>query len=67
MVQSRRSRDPELFGNAFFFPDQRRITDEQARYLLPVRFPQSDLDRIDELSAKARSGTLRLRKLTKTS
>lgn len=41
-----------------FVPDPARITDEQANYLLGVRFPQADLDRVSELSAKARAGTL---------
>jgi len=41
-----------------FVPDPRRITPDQARYLLDVRFPQADLDRINELSAKADDGTL---------
>ena len=42
-----------------FVPDARHITPEQARYLLDVRFPQADLDRINELSAKADAGTLK--------
>ncbi len=41
-----------------FVPDPRRITPAQARYLLEVRFPQADLDRISELSSKANKGTL---------
>lgn len=39
-------------------PDANQITPEQARYLLGVRFPQTDLDRINELSAKADEGRL---------
>ena len=51
--------DPELaIWERVFLPDPRRITQEQARYLLDVRFPQSDLDRINELSEKADAGTL---------
>ena len=42
-----------------FIPDPQRITQEQARYLLAVRFSQGDLDRINELSEKAGAGTLR--------
>ena len=41
-----------------FVPDARRITPDQARYLLEVRFSQADLDRINELSAKAGDGTI---------
>ena len=51
--------DPELaIWERVFVPDARRMTREQARYLLDVRFPQTDLDRINELSAKAGDGTL---------
>jgi len=51
--------DPELaIWERLFVPDARRITRDQARYLLEVRFPQADLDRINELSAKANQGTL---------
>lgn len=39
-------------------PDLRRITADQARYLLQESFPQSDLDRINELSIRADDGTL---------
>ena len=41
-----------------FVPDPRRITPEQSRYFLEVRFSQGDLDRINELSAKADDGSL---------
>jgi uncharacterized protein YnzC (UPF0291/DUF896 family) len=41
-----------------FVPDPRRITPDQARYLLDVRFSQADIDRINELSAKADEGTI---------
>ena len=41
-----------------FVPDPRRITADQARYLLEIRFSQADLDRINELSAKADDGTI---------
>jgi hypothetical protein len=51
--------DPELaIWERVFVPDPRRITPDQARYLLQVRFPQADLDRINELSAKADDGRL---------
>jgi hypothetical protein len=51
--------DPELaIWERVFVPDARRITPDQARYLLDARFPQADLDRINELSAKADAGTL---------
>lgn len=52
--------DPELaIWERVFLPDALRITQEQARYLLDVRFSQSDLDRINELSEKAGAGTLK--------
>jgi hypothetical protein len=51
--------DPELaIWERVFVPDPRHITAKQASYLLEVRFPQPDLDRINELSAKADEGTL---------
>ena len=51
--------DPELaIWERVFVPDPRRITADEARYLLEVRFSQADLDRINELSAKAGSGTI---------
>ena len=51
--------DPELaIWERVFVPDPRHITPDQARYLLEVRFSQADLDRINELSAKADDGTL---------
>jgi hypothetical protein len=34
------------------------ITPEIARYLLSMQFPRADEDRVDELSAKARVGSL---------
>ncbi len=42
-----------------FIPDPQHISSEQARYLLALRFPHRDLDRINELSAKAADGTLK--------
>lgn len=51
--------DPEIaIWERVFVPDPRRITADQARYLLEVRFSQADLDRINELSAKADDGTI---------
>jgi hypothetical protein len=51
--------DPELaIWERVFVPDPQHITPDQARYLLQVRFPQADVDRINELSAKAQEGTL---------
>ena len=51
--------DPELaIWERVFVPDPRHITPDQARYLLEVRFSKADLDRINELSAKADDGTL---------
>jgi hypothetical protein len=51
--------DPELaIWERVFVPDPGHITPDQARYLLDVRFPQADLDRIDKLSAKADDGTI---------
>jgi len=38
--------------------DERELTPDAARYLLSMRLPTSDEDRVDELSAKARAGSL---------
>jgi hypothetical protein len=38
--------------------DERELTPEAARYLLSMRLPTSDEQRVDELSAKARDGSL---------
>ncbi len=38
--------------------DDRQLTPEAAQYLLSMRLPSSDEDRVNELSAKARAGSL---------
>ncbi|MGH9622712.1 MAG: hypothetical protein ACRD6B_25515 [Bryobacteraceae bacterium] len=38
--------------------DERELTPEAARYLLSMKLPESDEDRVNELSAKARAGSL---------
>ena len=38
--------------------DATGITPDVARYLLSMQLPDADRDRVDELSAKARSGSL---------
>src|ERR1035438_5550682 len=38
--------------------DERELTPEAARYLLSIQLPSGDQDRVDELSAKARAGSL---------
>jgi hypothetical protein len=38
--------------------DDREITPEVARYLLSIKLPASDEERVNELSAKARAGSL---------
>lgn len=38
--------------------DQLKITPDVARYLLSMQLPEADRARVDELSAKARSGSL---------
>ena len=38
--------------------EEREITPDVARYLLSMKLPTSDEERVDEPSAKARSGTL---------
>lgn len=59
MSPAQSTADPELeIWERVFVPDPHRITPDQARYLLEVRFPQADLDRINALSAKARDGTV---------
>lgn len=41
-----------------FVPDPNRVSLEQARYLLEIRFSQPDLERINALSTKANQGSL---------
>jgi hypothetical protein len=38
--------------------DERELTPDAARYLLSMRLPTRDEARVDELSAKARAGSL---------
>jgi hypothetical protein len=38
--------------------EERELTAEVARYLLSMKLPSSDEERVQELSAKARSGSL---------
>ena len=38
--------------------DEREVTPEIAQYLLSMKLPSSDEDRVNELSAKARAGSL---------
>jgi hypothetical protein len=38
--------------------DEHEITPDVARYLLSMQLPDTDRNRVDELSAKARSGSL---------
>ena len=38
--------------------DDRELTPDAARYLLSMQLPSSDEDRVNELSAKARTGSL---------
>jgi hypothetical protein len=38
--------------------DERELTPDAARYLLSMKLPASDEDRVNELSAKARAGSL---------
>jgi hypothetical protein len=38
--------------------DERQLTPEAARYLLSMKLPPADEDRVNELSAKAREGSL---------
>lgn len=38
--------------------DQKEITPDVARYLLSMQLPEADRARVNELSAKARSGSL---------
>lgn len=39
-------------------PEKDDLTPDTARYILRLSFRQSDLERMDELAAKAREGTL---------
>src|SRR5262249_20153534 len=47
-------------------PGTTRLTPEAARSILAIDFPQSDKDRMHELVAKARRGTLSRRKRRKS-
>ncbi len=38
--------------------DEKEVTPDVARYLLSMQLPEADRERVDELSAKARSGSL---------
>ncbi|MBV9767242.1 MAG: hypothetical protein JOZ48_20545 [Acidobacteriaceae bacterium] len=38
--------------------DEAQLSPDAARYLLSVKLPPKDADRVNELSAKARAGTL---------
>lgn len=38
--------------------DQNAITSEVARYLLSMQLPEADQERVHELSARARAGSL---------
>lgn len=38
--------------------DERQLTPEAARYLLSMKLPSADEDRVNELSSKAREGSL---------
>jgi len=38
--------------------DEQELTPEVARYLLSMKLPSTDEDRVNELSAKARAGSL---------
>jgi hypothetical protein len=39
-------------------PEKNSLGREAAEYLLTITFPESDLDRMNELAGKARAGTL---------
>ena len=41
-----------------FQAERAEVTPEVARYLLAIKFPDADEERVNELSAKARAGTL---------
>jgi hypothetical protein len=38
--------------------DEKEVTPDVARYLLSMQLPEADRERVDELSARARSGSL---------
>jgi hypothetical protein len=44
--------------------DPAEITPDVARYLLAMRLPSTDRERVDELSAKARAGSLTPEEIT---
>ncbi|MEK6323553.1 MAG: hypothetical protein AABN33_18085 [Acidobacteriota bacterium] len=53
------SSEAALWGR-LFDPTSHELSTDLARYVLTLRFPQPDIDRMHELAEKARAGTLTL-------
>lgn len=53
------SSEAALWGR-LFDPTSPELSTDLARYILTLRFPQPDIDRMHELAEKARAGTLTL-------
>jgi flagellar motor switch protein FliG len=53
------SSEAALWGR-LFDPTSHELSTDLARYILTLRFPQPDIDRMHELAEKARAGSLTL-------
>lgn len=53
------SSEAALWGR-LFDPTSHELSTDLARYILTLKFPQPDIDRMHELAEKARAGTLTL-------
>lgn len=53
------SSEAALWGR-LFDPTSHELSTDLARYILTLRFPQPDIDRMHELAERARAGTLTL-------
>lgn len=53
------SSEAALWGR-LFDPTSHELSIDLARYILTLRFPQPDIDRMHDLAEKARAGTLTL-------
>jgi len=49
---------PVAIWERLLLPAKQKLSPEQARYFLQLRFPPRDVRRMNALSAKARAGTL---------
>ena len=52
------TRTAETIWERLIEPEDSQMTSEAARYLLTLKFPQADIERMNGLAAKARQGAL---------